>query len=97
RHRPIDAGHGVMEPRMVLAANASAMTLDGTRTYIVGRKRAVVIDPGPDDPAHLDAVVGQLEEAERVDIVVTHHHRDHAGGAVALASRLAGRLGSASQ
>src|SRR5690606_8181897 len=42
--------------REILAPNAGPLTLDGTRTYVVGRRRVVVIDPGPAALAHLDAV-----------------------------------------
>lgn len=42
--------------RTLLAPNPSAMTLDGTRTYIVGRRHVAVIDPGPAIPAHLDSI-----------------------------------------
>lgn len=76
---------------MVKATNSSLMTLDGTRTYIVGSKRAVVIDPGPDDVGHVDALVAELAGAESIDIVITHHHADHAGAAPALAARTDGR------
>ena len=66
----------------VRASNPSPLTLDGTNTYVAG---GWVIDPGPDDPAHLDAVaaVGGIE-----GIVLTHSHPDHADGAPALASRV---------
>ncbi len=57
------------------------MTLDGTRTYIVGRERATIIDPGPDDPAHLEALVEAVSGCRTVTLVVTHWHPDHAGGA----------------
>lgn len=78
---------------MVRAENASLMTLDGTRTYIVGWRHAVVIDPGPDEAAHLDSVARELRESEVVDIVVTHRHDDHAGGVDGLVTRLSGRPG----
>ncbi|WP_293780681.1 MBL fold metallo-hydrolase [uncultured Aeromicrobium sp.] len=62
----------------VLAANPGIMTLDGTNTWILrepGAARAVVVDPGPADDAHLDAV---LEAAGDVALVIfTHHHEDH--------------------
>ncbi|MHB8295540.1 MAG: MBL fold metallo-hydrolase [Acidimicrobiales bacterium] len=61
------------------------MTGPGTNTYLVGApgEPATVIDPGPDDAAHLSSV---LEAAGRVGaIVITHHHLDHAGGAGHLA------------
>lgn len=70
----------------VLADNASPMTLDGTNTYVVappGAGVALVVDPGPEDPDHLDAVRGVLAQvdAEPVAIVVTHRHVDHAAAA----------------
>jgi glyoxylase-like metal-dependent hydrolase (beta-lactamase superfamily II) len=68
----------------VLAGNPGPLTLEGTNTWIVGDAPAVVIDPGPGDPAHLDDVV---REAGSVGaILVTHSHEDHADGADRLAS-----------
>lgn len=60
------------------------MTLDGTRTFIVGRKRPVVIDPGPADPAHQQAILTALGGHRPVAILLTHAHDDHAAGAGAL-------------
>ncbi|MGY1686860.1 MBL fold metallo-hydrolase [Geodermatophilus sp. SYSU D00804] len=70
----------------VLAPNPSGMTLDGTNTYLVGAPgsgQAVVVDPGPDDPAHLAAVEEALaaRDARCVAVLVTHHHGDHAEAA----------------
>ncbi|WP_329434405.1 MULTISPECIES: MBL fold metallo-hydrolase [unclassified Streptomyces] len=70
----------------VLAPNASAMTLDGTNTWIVSEpdsELAVVIDPGPLDDAHLEHVVAVAESAgKRVALtLLTHGHPDHAEGA----------------
>ena len=70
----------------VLAPNASPMTLDGTNTHLVGEPgsgQAVVVDPGPDDPAHLAAVEAALAArgARVVAVLVTHHHGDHAAAA----------------
>ena len=69
----------------VRADNPSALTLDGTNTWIAA---GWVIDPGPDDPAHLDAVARAAGEA--AGIVLTHDHLDHSGAAPALAERLGG-------
>jgi glyoxylase-like metal-dependent hydrolase (beta-lactamase superfamily II) len=79
-------------PRIIRAPNASPMTMDGTLTYIVGRRRTAVIDPGSDDPRHLDALAAELEDADRVVIIVTHYHPDHSAGAVELAERVGGAL-----
>jgi glyoxylase-like metal-dependent hydrolase (beta-lactamase superfamily II) len=67
----------------VRAANPSPLTLDGTNTYVAD---GWVIDPGPDDPAHLDAV---LAHGPFEGIVLTHSHPDHSEGAPALAARAA--------
>lgn len=72
--------------RRVTARNPGPFTGTGTGTYIVGRGRVAVIDPGPDDPAHLSALMAALE-GERVEaILVTHTHRDHSPAARPLAA-----------
>lgn len=73
--------------RCVLAPNPSPMTLDGTRTYLVGRERPVVIDPGPALDAHVQAVEAALGAVKPAAILLTHSHADHAGAAPALAER----------
>ena len=70
--------------RRILAPNPGPFTLDGTNTWVVGDAPSVVIDPGPDDPGHVLAV---LDEAEPVAaILLTHLHPDHAPGAARLAA-----------
>ncbi|MYS68913.1 MBL fold metallo-hydrolase [Streptomyces sp. SID5926] len=74
----------------VLAPNASAMTLDGTNTWILAEPDsdlAVVVDPGPLDDAHLRHVVDTAERAgKRVALtLLTHGHPDHAEGAARFA------------
>ncbi|MFD6419283.1 MBL fold metallo-hydrolase [Streptomyces sp. NPDC060194] len=74
----------------VLAPNPSAMTLDGTNTWIVaepGSDLAVVVDPGPLDEAHLRAVVDTAARAGRriALTLLTHGHPDHAEGAARFA------------
>jgi glyoxylase-like metal-dependent hydrolase (beta-lactamase superfamily II) len=76
----------------VLAPNPSPMTLDGTNTYVVGAPgagQAVLVDPGPDDDAHLAAVQAVLTErgARCVAVLVTHHHGDHAEAALPWGAR----------
>jgi glyoxylase-like metal-dependent hydrolase (beta-lactamase superfamily II) len=75
--------------RCVLAPNASPMTLDGTNTWVLrepGARRSVVIDPGPLDLGHLEAVG---EAAGDVGVVLlTHGHADHSAGAREFAERV---------
>jgi glyoxylase-like metal-dependent hydrolase (beta-lactamase superfamily II) len=69
------------------ADNPGPMTLDGTRSYVLrapGSATCVVVDPGPDDAAHLDA----LAAAGPVELVlVTHRHADHTAGSPGLRER----------
>ena len=78
--------------RTVLAPNASPLTLDGTRTYIIGRETAAVIDPGSDDTGHLDAIDRTIEGADLAAVLVTHAHPDHLAGAGDLAERHGSRV-----
>jgi len=74
----------------VLAPNPGPMTLTGTNTYLVGNGsgQLAVIDPGPDDPAHVAAI---LEAAELLGdiaaVLVTHRHLDHLPAAEAICAR----------
>lgn len=70
----------------VLAPNPGVYTLEGTNTWIVGRDPAVVIDPGPDMPQHLDEVARTAGLVGAV--LVTHDHPDHAPGALPFARRV---------
>lgn len=77
--------------RRVTCPNPSPMTFTGTRSYLVGEGRVAVIDPGPDDAAHLDAILAALGSGETVEaVLVTHSHVDHSPGA----RRLSGRTGA---
>jgi glyoxylase-like metal-dependent hydrolase (beta-lactamase superfamily II) len=68
-----------LEPLVVrvLAPNPSPFTYTGTQTHIVGTTDLAVIDPGPDDPAHIAALIRAIDGRPVTAIVVTHHHRDH--------------------
>ena len=68
----------------VLAPNASPYTYTGTQAHIVGTDDVAIIDPGPADPAHHDALMAAIAGRPVVAIVITHHHRDHSPGARAL-------------
>jgi glyoxylase-like metal-dependent hydrolase (beta-lactamase superfamily II) len=61
----------------VLAPNASPYTYSGTQTHLVGTGDLAVIDPGPDDPAHLDALLATIAGRPVKAILITHTHRDH--------------------
>lgn len=63
------------------APNPGPMTLQGTNTYVVGREPAVVIDPGPDDEGHIDAVRGAAEARGGIGtVLLTHYDGDHSEG-----------------
>jgi glyoxylase-like metal-dependent hydrolase (beta-lactamase superfamily II) len=63
--------------RRIVARNPGAFTFHGTGTYVVGRGKVAVIDPGPALKAHLDAIVAALRGETVTHIVVTHTHLDH--------------------
>ncbi|WP_034990784.1 MBL fold metallo-hydrolase [Beijerinckia mobilis] len=67
--------------RRMLAGNASAMTYKGTNTYVVGHGEVSIIDPGPEDPRHIEALLDALNGERIAHILVTHTHRDHSPGA----------------
>jgi glyoxylase-like metal-dependent hydrolase (beta-lactamase superfamily II) len=80
--RPVTPYAGVL-----LARNPGPLTLEGTNTWLLraaGEESCLVVDPGPDDPAHLDAVAAA---GPVVGILLTHGHADHAEGAAALRGR----------
>ena len=73
--------------RRVLAPNPSPYTFTGTQTYLVGNAGDVaVIDPGPDDPDHIAAIMAALGNDRLVAIMCTHTHRDHSPAAKPLAA-----------
>ncbi len=79
-----------LEPglRRILAPNPSPMTFRGTNTYLLGTTDLLVIDPGPNDPEHLEAILQAVGPAQHVaHICVTHTHLDHSPLARPLADR----------
>jgi glyoxylase-like metal-dependent hydrolase (beta-lactamase superfamily II) len=77
--------------RRVLATNPSAFSYTGTQSYIVGAGEAVaVIDPGPNEAAHLDALLAAIGSASVAAIICTHTHRDHSPAAAPLAAATGG-------
>jgi glyoxylase-like metal-dependent hydrolase (beta-lactamase superfamily II) len=72
--------------RRIIAPNPGVMTGPGTNTYLVGIDEIVVVDPGPADESHLDAIVGCGGDRIRW-IAVTHTHPDHSPGVEGLKDR----------
>lgn len=70
--------------RRVVAHNPSPFTYFGTGTYLVGSGRVAVIDPGPADPVHIDAILLATQNEEITHLVVTHTHLDHSPGCALL-------------
>ena len=70
----------------VLAPNPSPFTHTGTQVHLVGTHDLAVIDPGPDTPAHIEALVAAIAGRPVRAIVVTHTHRDHSPGTRPLAA-----------
>jgi len=63
--------------RRVMANNPGPFTFKGTMSYIVGRGKVAIIDPGPDDPVHVAALLDAVRNETVTHIFVTHTHRDH--------------------
>lgn len=76
------------EPQVVVAGNPGPFTLDGTRTFLVGRRQVAVIDPGPDVKNHIRAVSHRLKQSHEIRILLTHGHSDHAGATAVLAEEV---------
>ena len=66
--------------RRLVARNPSPFTLYGTGTYILGRGKVAVIDPGPADTAHIAALIDGLDGETITHLLVTHTHMDHSPG-----------------
>jgi glyoxylase-like metal-dependent hydrolase (beta-lactamase superfamily II) len=75
----------------VVAPNAGLMTGPGTNTYVLGTGECAVLDPGPNDPVHLEAVIAAAQGSIRW-VIVTHTHRDHSPLAAELARCTGARL-----
>jgi len=78
--------------RRLIAGNGGPMTFTGTCSYIVGRGRVAIIDPGPDDPDHVERLLAAVAGETVTDIVVTHTHRDHSPAARAVQAATGARI-----
>ena len=75
--------------RRIVAPNPSPMTYRGTNTYLLGTSDVAVIDPGPIDATHLEAICAAIGPGQRLShIIVTHSHLDHSPLARPLAQRM---------
>ena len=70
--------------RRITANNPSPFTFRGTGTYILGEGNVAIIDPGPDQPEHVKAIVEGLKNETISHILITHTHNDHSPAAKAL-------------
>jgi glyoxylase-like metal-dependent hydrolase (beta-lactamase superfamily II) len=70
--------------RRLLCNNPGPFTFKGTVSYIVGRDRVAIIDPGPLDEAHIEALLDAVRNETVTHIFVTHTHRDHSPAAAAI-------------
>lgn len=84
-----DPAHGSAVPVAegivrVTANNPGPFTGAGTNSYVIGERRLMIVDPGPEDAAHTAALVAAVAGRPVTHILVTHTHRDHVGGLAAL-------------
>jgi glyoxylase-like metal-dependent hydrolase (beta-lactamase superfamily II) len=70
--------------RRVMANNPGPFTFKGTLSYIIGRGNVAIVDPGPDDPAHIGALLDAVRNETVTHIFVTHTHRDHSPAVAAV-------------
>lgn len=75
----------------IVAENPGPFTFKGTNTYLVGTRRLTVIDPGPDDAAHREAILRAAEDRPIDCIVITHTHKDHVDGLAELVAATGAR------
>jgi glyoxylase-like metal-dependent hydrolase (beta-lactamase superfamily II) len=80
----VDVAAGV---RRVTAPNVGPFTFQGTNTFLIGGTELAVLDPGPADERHLEAVLGAIGSARVAHILLSHGHQDHSGAARILQAR----------
>jgi glyoxylase-like metal-dependent hydrolase (beta-lactamase superfamily II) len=86
---PVNHAPGHPEVVRIVAPNPGPMTLEGTNTYLYGADPCVVIDPGSEAPAHLEAIRAAAAERGGVGLVLlTHSHGDHSAGAELLGAEV---------
>jgi glyoxylase-like metal-dependent hydrolase (beta-lactamase superfamily II) len=88
-NRVLDLAPGVVDVvvpgvRRILANNPGPFTFKGTLSYIIGRGKVAIIDPGPVDASHSAALLDAVRGETVTHIIITHTHRDHSPGAAAI-------------
>jgi glyoxylase-like metal-dependent hydrolase (beta-lactamase superfamily II) len=96
-NRNVEVDYGVAEliapdVRRIVANNPGPYTFLGTNTYIVGSGSVAVIDPGPADKAHLQAIADTIKGERLTHILITHSHHDHCDAAKPLQAKLGGEI-----
>ncbi len=90
-HQSTDRAPGHDEIERVIAPNPGPMTLAGTNTYLYGSGPCAVIDPGPDDVGHREAILAAAGERGGIGVILlTHNHGDHSDGAAGLTAAAEG-------
>ena len=81
------AGEAAPGVRRIVANNPSPFTFKGTNSYLIGTGEVALVDPGPDDTAHREAILAEVAaKGERIThIFLTHTHKDHSAGLAAMA------------
>ncbi|WP_202801938.1 MBL fold metallo-hydrolase [Rhodovulum sp. PH10] len=67
--------------RRLLCDNPGPFTWKGTVSYVLGRGRVAIVDPGPDDERHVSALLDSVRGETVTHVLVTHTHRDHSPAA----------------
>ena len=96
-NRSQDVDYGVAQEvapgvRRIVANNPGPYTFLGTNSYVVGSGEVAVIDPGPAEPSHLEAIAAAIKGERLTHILITHSHRDHCAGAHALQALAGGKI-----
>jgi glyoxylase-like metal-dependent hydrolase (beta-lactamase superfamily II) len=96
-NRSQDVDYGVAQEvapgvRRIVANNPGPYTFLGTNSYVVGSGEVAVIDPGPAEPSHLEAIAAAIKGERLTQILITHSHRDHCDGARGLQALAGGKI-----
>jgi glyoxylase-like metal-dependent hydrolase (beta-lactamase superfamily II) len=95
--KEMEFAYGVAAPvspliRRLVAENPGPFTYLGTGVYLVGAQDVAVIDPGPDQPSHVENLLAALDGRRLAAILITHTHRDHSPAAAPLAQATGAKI-----